>query len=48
MPSQICYKFAFFAYAYNLAEVTRAIEIARALRERGSEIEFFTHGGYHE
>ncbi len=36
---------AFFAYAYNLAEVTRAVEIARALRDRGAGIHFFTHGG---
>jgi len=39
---------AFFAYAYNLAETTRAVEVARALRERGAEIHFFTHGGPHE
>jgi UDP:flavonoid glycosyltransferase YjiC (YdhE family) len=39
---------AFFAYAYNLAEVTRALEVARALRERGTAIHFFTHGGTHE
>ena len=41
-------RLAFFAYAYNLAEVTRAIEVARALRERGVEIRFYTHGGTHE
>ena len=36
---------AFFAYAYNLAEVTRAVEVARALREQGADIRFFTHDG---
>jgi len=41
-------RLAFFAYGYNLAEVTRAIEVARALRERGVEIRFYTHGGTHE
>ena len=41
-------RFAFFAYAYNLAETTRAVEVARALRDRGAEIHFFTHGGLHE
>lgn len=41
-------RIAFFAYVYNLAEVTRAVEVARALRERGVEIRFFTHGGTHE
>ena len=39
---------AFFAYAYNLAETTRGIEVARALRDRGANIHFFTHGGPHE
>ena len=39
---------AFFAYAYNLAEATRAVEVAGALRERGAEVHFFTHGGPHE
>jgi MGT family glycosyltransferase len=48
MPAHVSYKFAFFAYAYNLAEVTRAVEIAKTLREREAEIEFFSHGGYHE
>jgi len=41
-------RIAFCAYAYNLAAVTRAIEVAKALRERGVEIHFFTHGGTHE
>jgi len=41
-------RLAFFAYAYNLAEVTRAIEVAKALCARGVEIHFFTHGGAHE
>ncbi len=41
-------RLAFLVYAYNLAEVTRAIEVAKALRERGVEIHFFTHGGTHE
>ncbi|MFZ6026167.1 MAG: nucleotide disphospho-sugar-binding domain-containing protein [Chloroflexota bacterium] len=41
-------RIAFFAYAYNLAETTRAIEIAKALLARGVEVRFFTHGGTHE
>ena len=41
-------RLAFFTYAYNLAEVTRAIEVAKALRARGVEVRFFTHGGTHE
>jgi UDP:flavonoid glycosyltransferase YjiC (YdhE family) len=39
---------AFFVYAHNLAETTRAIEVAKALREQKVEIHFFTHGGPHE
>lgn len=39
---------AFFAYAYNLAETTRAIEVANVLRRRGVDIHFLTHGGPHE
>lgn len=34
--------------AYNLAEVTRAIKVAKALRTRGVEIRFYTHGETHE
>ena len=41
-------RIAFFVYAYNLAETTRAIEIVKALLARGVEIHFFTHGGTHE
>lgn len=41
------YKLAFFFYGYNLAETTRAIEVAIALRKRGVQIEFFSHGGPH-
>ncbi len=40
-------RIAFFAYAYNLAETTRGIEVARALRDRGAVIQFFSHGGPH-
>ncbi len=42
------FRLAFFAYAYNLAEVTRAIEVAKACQARGAEIRFLTHGGTHE
>jgi len=42
------FRLAFFTYAYNLAEVTRAIEVAKACRARGAKIRFFTHGGTHE
>lgn len=41
------YRIAFFFYGHNLAETTRAIEVAIALRKRGVEIEFFSHGGPH-
>jgi MGT family glycosyltransferase len=41
-------RLAFFAYAHNLAEVTRAIEVAKACQARGAEVGFFTHGGAHE
>lgn len=41
-------RLAFFAYAYNLAEVTRAIEVAKACQARGAVVQFFTHGGTHE
>ena len=43
MLQQPSYKFAFFAYTYNLAEVTRAIEVARALYQKGNKICFFAH-----
>ena len=42
------HRIAFFAYAYNLAEVTRAIEVAKACQARGETIRFFTHGGTYE
>lgn len=41
-------RFAFFGYAHNLAEITRGIEVAKKLRDRGARIQFFTHGGPHE
>ena len=41
MTSKATYKFAFFVYAHNLAEVTRAVEIAKVLRDRGSEVRFY-------
>ncbi len=41
-------KFAFFGYAYNLAEITRGIEVAKKLRDKGAKIEYYTHGGPHE
>lgn len=40
-------KIAFFAHAHNLAEVSRAVEIAAELRNRNVETAFFTHGGPH-
>lgn len=40
-------KLAFFFYGHNLAETTRAIEVAIALRKKEIEIEFFSHGGPH-
>ncbi len=41
-------RLAFFAYAYNLAETTRAVEVAKACRALGADIRFFTHGGTYE
>jgi len=48
MASKSSYTLAFFAHAHNLAEVTRAVEIARVLSKKEAEITFFTHGGPHE
>ncbi len=47
-PIQHPLRMAFFAYTHNLAETTRAIEVAKVLRNRGVEVHFFTHGGPHE
>jgi len=41
-------RIAFFAYAHNLAETTRGIEVAKALRDRDATVRFFSHGGPHE
>ena len=48
MPGKSNPILAFFAYAYNLAETTRAIEIARVLLNTGIDIRFLTHGGPYE
>ena len=47
MKEQNVKRIAFFFYGYNLAETTRAIEVASALRKKGVETEFFSHGGPH-
>jgi UDP:flavonoid glycosyltransferase YjiC (YdhE family) len=37
-----------FPHAYYLSEVSRLVEIGRALRARGQEVVFFGHGGPYE
>lgn len=40
-------RWAFFSHAYNLGDCSRAIEVAKAMRDSGAEVRFFHHGGYH-
>jgi UDP:flavonoid glycosyltransferase YjiC (YdhE family) len=37
-----------FPHFYYLSEVSRLVEIGKALREMGQEILFFSHGGHYE
>jgi len=39
-------RWAFFSYAHNLGDFTRAIETAKGLKEQDAEVKFFNHGGY--
>ena len=38
-------RWAFFAYAHNLGDLTRAIETAKGLVDQGHVVRFFVHGG---
>jgi UDP:flavonoid glycosyltransferase YjiC (YdhE family) len=40
-------RWAFFSHAYNLGDCSRAVEIAKAMRDASHEVRFFHHGGYH-
>lgn len=40
-------KWAFFTYAHNLGDFTRALETAKGIRNAGHELCFFNHGGTH-
>ena len=39
------YRWAFFSYAHNLGDISRAIEIAKGMIASGNEVKFFNHGG---
>lgn len=40
-------RWAFFPYAHNLGDLTRALETAKGMRGSGADVRFFTHGGTH-
>ncbi len=40
-------RWAFFSYAHNLGDFTRAVETAKGMREAGHAVKFFNHGGTH-
>ena len=40
-------RWAFFSYAHNLGDFTRAFEVAKALKHTGDQVSFFNHGGFH-
>lgn len=40
-------RWAFFSYAHNLGDFTRALETAKGLKEQNSTVKFFNHGGFH-
>jgi len=40
-------RWAFFSYAHNLGDFTRALETAKGLKEQDAEVNFFNHGGFH-
>ena len=39
-------RWAFFSYAHNYGDCSRAIEVAKAMRESGATVRFFDHGGF--
>jgi len=38
-------KWAFFSYAHNYGDCSRAIEVARAMKQTGADVAFFERGG---
>jgi UDP:flavonoid glycosyltransferase YjiC (YdhE family) len=38
-------RWAFFAHAYNLGDLSRAIEVAKAMKATGAEVRFYHRGG---
>ena len=40
-------RWAFFSYAHNLGDFTRALETAKGMVKAGAEVCFFNHGGTH-
>ncbi len=40
-------RWAFFSYAHNLGDFTRALETAKGIIESGLDLSFFNHGGTH-
>ena len=40
-------RWAFFSYAHNLGDFTRASEIAKGMKVSGAVVKFFNHGGIH-
>jgi UDP:flavonoid glycosyltransferase YjiC (YdhE family) len=40
-------KWAFFSYAHNMGDFTRAFEVAKAMKNSGEQVSFFNHGGFH-
>jgi UDP:flavonoid glycosyltransferase YjiC (YdhE family) len=41
------FRWAFFTYAYNYGDCSRAIEIGKGMRDSGHTVKFFIHGGRH-
>ncbi|MDN3671044.1 glycosyltransferase [Echinicola jeungdonensis] len=40
-------KWAFFSYGHNLGDFTRALETAKGMKNTGTRVKFFNHGGVH-
>ncbi len=38
-------RWAFFSYAHNLGDFSRALETAKSMRRMGAQVKFFNHGG---
>lgn len=41
------FRWAFFTYAHNYGECSRAVEIGKAMKDAGHSVKFFIHGGRH-